>query len=193
MTGRFEEGYTELQRAIRLDPLSSPIRFAMGCAYWTVYRFDEAIASLEKAVELDLHFQVGQSALAHSWLGYISMYTSQYERAIKEMQEGVQFFQGASAVVGSLGEVYAVAGKADEARRIVEELHQLSQHQYVSSYPVARVYVALGEKQEAIRWLETAYAEHCAFMMLVKVDPRRSELHSEPRFQELLRRMNLSE
>ena len=188
MTGRFEEGYTEIKRAIRLDPLSSPIRFAMGCAYWSAHRFDEAIAALEKAVELD-----SESALAHAFLGYISMYTSRYERGIEEMQVGIQLTQGASAVVGSLGEVYAAAGKRDEAQRTLERLHQLSTQQYVSSYPVARIYMALGEKEEAFRWLETAYAEHSAMMMLVKVDPRFSELHADPRFQDILRRMNVQD
>jgi TolB-like protein/Tfp pilus assembly protein PilF len=188
MTGRFEEGYTEIKRATRLDPLSSPIRFAMGCAYWTAHRFEEAIASLEKAVELD-----SESALAHAFLGYISMYTSQYERAIEEMQKGIRLSQGASAVVASLGEVYAAAGKRDEAQRILESLHQRSRHQYVSSYPVARTYMALGEKEEAFHWLEEAYAEHSAMMMGVKVDPRFGELHPEPRFQELLRRMDFPE
>jgi TolB-like protein/Tfp pilus assembly protein PilF len=188
MTGRFEEGYTEIKRAIRLDPLSSPIHFAMGCAYWSAHRFGEAITSLQKAVEFD-----SGSALAHAFLGYISMYTSQYERAIEEMREGIRLSQSASAVVASLGEVYAAAGKRDEAQRILDNLHQLSHHQYVSAYPVARTYMALGEKEEALRWLETAYAEHSAMMMLVKVDPRFSELHSDPRFQDILRRMNVQD
>ncbi len=153
-------------------------------SYWSAHRFDEAVAALEKAVEFD-----SESALAHAFLGCISMYTSRYERAIEEMQGG-QLSHGASAVVASLGEVYAAAGGRDEAQRILKKVHQLSRHQYVSSYPVARTYMALGEKEEAFHWLKKAYAEHSAMMMLVRVDPRFSELHFEPRFEDLLRRMN---
>jgi hypothetical protein len=75
------------------------------------------------------------------------------------------------------------------AQRILERLHQLSRHQHVSSYPVARTYMVLGEPEEAFRWLEAAYAEHSALMMLVKVDPRFSDLHADRRFQDILRRM----
>ena len=93
--------------------------------------------------------------------------------------------------VGSLGEVYAAAGKRDEAQKILEKLDQLSRHEYVPSYPVARIYMALGEPEEALRWLETAYTEHSAMMMLVKVDPRFGELHPDRRFRDILRRMKL--
>jgi len=63
-------------------------------------------------------------------------------------------------------------------------------NQYVTSYPVARIYMVLGETEEAFRWLEAAYSEHSAMMVFLKTDPRFAELHPEPRFQELLRRMS---
>jgi len=188
LSGRFEEGYAEMKRAIRLEPLSSSMYFGMGCVYWSAHRFDEAIVALQKAVELE-----PQNALARGVLGYIFMYEKQYERAIQELEHSVRLSQGASAVVASLAEVYAVAGERDKAQTILEQLERLSTHQYVSPYPVARIHMSLGKRDEALRLLEVAYAERALMMVDLKVDPRFIELHSEPRFQVLLRRVNLSE
>jgi TolB-like protein/Tfp pilus assembly protein PilF len=186
--GRFEEGYTELQRAIRLDPLSGAIRFALGCVYWSAHRFDDAMAALEKAIELD-----PGNALAHSVLGYTLTHCSQNARAIAELQYAMQLAPESSTFIASLGEVYAAAGHLDEARKILEQLVRLSTERYVSAYPVARIYMALGDKEQGFRWLERGYEERAAMMIFMKLDPRFAEVHSDPRFQDLLRRMNLSE
>jgi TolB-like protein len=188
LAGRFEEGYTELQRAIRLDPLSSAIHLALGCVYWSAHRFDDAIAALEKAIELD-----SGNALARSILGYILMYKSQNARAIFELQHAIQLAPESSTFIASLAEVYAMAGRLDDAHKILDQLVRLSKERYVSAYPVARIFMALGDKEQAFRWLETGYTEHAGMMIFVKLDPRFSEVHSDPRFQDLLRRMNLSE
>ena len=188
LSGRFEEGYTEMKRAIRLDPLSSAMYFGMGCACWAAHRFEEGIEALEKAVELE-----PENALARGVLGYLFMYKTQYERAIEQLEQSVRLSQGASTIVASLGEVYAVAGKRDKAQAILEQLERLSKHQYVTAYPVARIYMSLGNKEEAFRRLENGYLERAAMMVDLKVDPRFTELHAEPRFRDLLRRMNLGE
>jgi tetratricopeptide (TPR) repeat protein len=153
------------------DPLSSPMHFALASAYCTAHRFDEAIEALARAVELE-----SENALAHALLGYTLMYKSRYE-SVEELQKGVQLSENASAIVACLGEVYAAMGKRDEAHMILEQLHRVSKHQYVTSYPVARIYMALGETEEALRWLEAAYSEHSAMMVFLKTDPRFAELH----------------
>jgi TolB-like protein/Tfp pilus assembly protein PilF len=183
--GRYEEGYTELQRAIRLDPLSSPVHLGMGFVYWSAYRFDQAIVELEKSIQLD-----PGNALAHAVLGYTLMHKSLYAHAIEELQKAVDLSHSASSIVASLAEAYAAGGNHHEAQKILEELKHVSKQRYASPYPVARIYMALGKKEEAFRWLENAYAEHAAMMFFLKIDPRFSELHSEPRFLDLLRRMN---
>jgi hypothetical protein len=104
-----------------------------------------------------------------------------------------QLAPDASTIVPSLGEVYAAAGRSDEAEKILDQLETLSRQRYVSAYPVARIHIALCKKEEAFRWLEAACDEHAAMMICLKVDPRFTELHSEPRFQDLVRRVNLGE
>jgi len=184
LMGRYEEGYTELKRAIRLDPHSGVIHCSLGFVYSCSRRFDQAIEELEKALELD-----PDSADAHGVLGYTYMYKSVHEPAIAELRKGVELSQGASIFLASLGEAYAAAGYRDEAQKTLEQLTEISKQRYVMPYPVARIYLALGKKDEALRLLETAYAERAALMVFLKID-RLDDLRSEPRFQELMRRMN---
>ncbi len=106
------------------------------------------------------------------------------------MRKGVELSQGASAFVAVLGEACAAAGYRNEANDILEQLRELSKQQYVMPYYVSRIYGALGQKDEAFRWLETAYRERATNMIYLQTDSRLDGLRSDPRFQELLRRMN---
>ena len=89
-----------------------------------------------------------------------------------------------------LGEAYAVAGRCDEAQRVLEQLDQLSKQRYVTPYVVGRIYATLGQKNEAFHWLETAYQQRAEWMVLLKVDACFDDLRPDPRFQDLMRRMN---
>jgi TolB-like protein/Flp pilus assembly protein TadD len=185
LMGRYEEGYTELKRAIRLDPHSGVIHCSLGFVYSTARRYEQAIEQLEKALELDPGMAGAQGVL-----GYTYLFKSMYEPAIAALRKGVELSQGASVFLASLGEAYAAAGSRAEAQKTLEQLTELSKQRYVMPYPVARIYTALGKKDEALRWLETAYRERAALMVFLKIDPRLDDLRSEPRFQDLLRRMN---
>jgi hypothetical protein len=79
------------------------------------------------------------------------------------------------------------------ARNILVQLQQLSKQRYVTPCLVAQIYAALGETDAALRWLEIAYRERAAWMIILKVDPRFDGLRSEPRFEDLVRRMNFGE
>ncbi len=183
--GRYEESYTELQRAIRLDPHSSIIHTILGYVYIVSRRYDQAIAQLVKTIELDETF-----APAHCYLGLAYMYKSMHEPAIAAMQKGFQLAHGSSFLLTWLGEAYAAAGYGNEAQKILEQLSEISKQRYVTPYFVARIYAALGKKDEALTWLETAYSERAPFMIYLKIDPRFDDLRSDPRFHDLLRRMN---
>lgn len=78
-----------------------------------------------------------------------------------------------------------------EAWQIVNKLKVMSQRVYVSPLHMALVYTGLGERDRALVWLERAYKDRSNFMSRLKVDPRFDPLRSDPRFQNLLRRMNL--
>jgi TolB-like protein/tetratricopeptide (TPR) repeat protein len=183
--GRYEEGYTELKRAIRLDPHFSNAHFGLGFVSWYARRYDLAIEEFEKALELD-------PDAPHSYWGLGSTYLckSLHERAIAAARRAVKLSQEAPIAIAFLGEAYAAAGQSDEAYKILEQFRELSKQRSVMPYFVGRIYAALGKKDEAFHWLETAYQERDAWMVFLKTDPRLDNLRPDPRFQDLLRRMN---
>ena len=90
-----------------------------------------------------------------------------------------------------LGHAYAKAGKSAEARQILDNLHRLAEKQYIQPYGFALIHVGLGENDAALRWLEKAYQDRNGWMPFLQVEPRFDPLRSDPRFQDLLHRMNL--
>ena len=185
LMGRFEEGISELNRAIRLDPTSSVTQWSLGFVYCLAGQYDQGIEQLENVLELDSNF-----SWAHFLIGFAYMRKSMFEAAITASKKGVELLPGSTLCLASLGEVYAAAGYLDDARSTLDKLEELSKHQYVTPCMLARVYLALGKKEEAFRWLETGYRTHAAMMAYLRVDPQLDCLRSDPRFRDLLRRMN---
>jgi TolB-like protein/Flp pilus assembly protein TadD len=183
-TGRYEEAYAEVQRALRLDPLSSITNAYAGRVYFYGRRYDQAIEQLQKALEMD-----PKSGSAWGVLGWAQSCKSLHQSAIASLRKACEIWPG-SAPVAWLGQVYATAGYRDEAQKILDQLQELSKQQYVTQYEVGRIYAALGQKDEAFRRLETAYEQRSNWMVFLKVDPLFDDWRSDPRFQELMRRMN---
>jgi TolB-like protein/Tfp pilus assembly protein PilF len=183
--GRYEEGFTELKRAIRLDPHSITFMILGSILFFVARRCDQAAEQLEHALELDASL-----AQAHSMLGLTYAHLSMHERAITAAQRAVDLAQGAPFFVGFLGDVYAALGCRDEAQKILEQLHELAKQRYVAPYSVGVLCASLGKGEEALDWLETAYRRHDPLMVCLKTDPRVDGLRSDPRFRDLMRRMN---
>jgi len=184
MVGRNEEAYAEVQRSIRLDPCSSPVYFCMGIVHWAARRYDQALEQFDKAIELE-----PSNALAHGLQADTYLVRSQYNSAITCYQKSIQFSQGASSFIAALGDAYARQGNVEAARNILVRLSNLTKEKYVTPYIVARLNLSLGNKDEALACLETAYQWRDSFMVFMKVDPLLDGLRPDPRFQDLLRRM----
>jgi len=183
--GRYEESYAEFKRAIRLDPHNTYTYATFGFVCYLTRRYDEAIDHFRKSLELDPG--IGQ---AYCGLGWAYTYKSMNDAAIEAVSKALELSPRASLFLGFLGEVHAAAGHQEEAQKILVRLQELSKTQYVSPHFVGRIYLTLGKKEEALTWLETAYRERAALMVLLKTDPRFDELRPDPRFQGLMRRMN---
>jgi len=183
--GRHEEAYTECQRAIRLDPLSIPIRCVFGTAHFFARRVDQAVEQFQKALELDANYSWAYALLSAGHLG-----NPNPDLAIDAAQMAVQLSPASSLYLGDLAEAYAVSGQREKAQQILDRLHELAKHQYVTPYFLARTYLALGRQHEALNWLETGFRERSPLMFWINSDFRLDPLRSEPRFQELIHRMN---
>jgi tetratricopeptide (TPR) repeat protein len=183
MMGRYEEAYTEFQRAIRLDPLAvSQNLLGFNCLY--ARRYDQAVSEFVKILELD-----PQDGPALCGLGWAYSWKGLHELAIAALQKGVNLWPGTSPLT-MLADAYAAAEQRDDAQKVLEQLFVLSKERYVTPYGVAKIYNALGQKDEALRWLETSYQQQAEWLLLLKVDARFDDLRSNPRFQDLMRRMN---
>jgi len=184
LMGRYEEGYTELKRATRLDP--HPIlNQSLGFVFFFAGRYDQAIEQFEKALELDPTL-----AQAHCVLGLTYAYKGIHDSAIAAGQKAVELSHGAALFVACLGLAYAEAGLREETQKTLEELDRLSQQQYLSPYVLARIYEALGRRNEALDCLEEAFLERAAFMVCLKTDRRFDDMRPDRRFQDLLRCMS---
>ena len=178
--GRHDQAIAEIKRAQELDPLS-PLMLAIGgevCNY--AHRYDQAIQQCRKALELDLNY-----ALAHRNLARALHGKRMYEEAASEYVKADRAWGNAYPLDLALAQ--ALRGKRDEALKILRE--QSSQSKLDPETAVL-VYLTLGEKQEALKWLEEAYEKHDAYAAFWNVSPALDPLRSEPRFQRILRRMN---
>ena len=185
--GRLDEALVEHRRALESDPLSLVINAALGNTLYFRRQYDQAIEQFRRTLEMDPNFP-----LAHLGLGMAYEQKGMYAAAIAGLQKATELFEGEPIGLAALGHAYAVSGKKEEARKILEELDQLRKRRYVSAYYFAAIYAGLGEKDQAWAWLEKAYEERASWLNVrFKVDPRFDSLHSDPRYQDLLRRMKI--
>jgi len=148
--------------------------------------YDQAIAQFQKALELEPNFPLAQAGLALAYAG-----KGQLPQALVEARKGRQIAQAADAplVLATVSGVNAVAGERGEAEKQLKELVEISNHRYVCPYEVATGYVALGNYEEALRWLEKAYQARSGWMPFLRTDPRFDPVRSDPRFAALVRRV----
>jgi serine/threonine-protein kinase len=184
---RFDEATKELRRAEELDPLSSIIGVNLADTFLYARRYDEAIAQYQRVLSLDPNFQ-----FVHINLGWAFHSKGMYREAIAEYRKALELSYDPLAN-GYLAFSLAKSGQRDAATKLLNQLKLESGERYVQSYVIAIVYIGLGEKDEALNWLEKDIAEHSAQAPFYAVAPELDDLRSEPRFKEMLKRMNLPE
>jgi eukaryotic-like serine/threonine-protein kinase len=184
--GRFEESIAEGKRAQALDPVSPSISRNLGFVYYLARRYDQAIEEYQRALELDPNF-----FFAHWQLGRAYADKSMFEQAIAESQKAVELSGHGPGAVGGLGYVYAASGRRGETQQVLDELKELAKQRYVSPYSVAAIYARLGDKDAAFEWLEKAYREGAYGILFLKSVPEWDGWRSEPRFQDVMRRVGL--
>ena len=178
--GRFDDAIVEGKRAVELDPLSLVINTDMGSDYYYARRYDEAIAQLHKTLEMDPGFYI-----AHLVLGQVLDAKGDRDAAIVECQKA-RALNDDPSVLGVLARAHGLSGRKMEAEKILDHLKKLSQERYVAAYSFALVYLGLGDKEEALRWLEQSYQD-CAGSDIgyIRVDPLLDPLRGDPRFEAL--------
>src|SRR5437868_3742328 len=182
--GRFEDAIAEGKRAVELDPLSLVINTDLGSNYNYARRYDEAIAQLRKTLEMDAGFYI-----AHVVLGQALDAKGARDAAIVEYQKA-RALNDDPSVLGVLGRAYVLSGNKMEAEKILDQLKELSKQRYVAAYSFALVYLGLGDKEEALRWLEQSYQDRAGSDIgYIRVDPLLDPLRGDPRFEALAKKI----
>lgn len=183
--GRTSEAIAEMRRAESLDPLSLIISADMADVLLIARRYDEAIQQSRKTMEMDPQF-----AVAHYQLGQAFVQKHMYDKGIAELQTAVGFSGGNKTFRSALAYAYAASGRRNEALEILNDLKNRLNNGFSNASEIALIYVGLDEKDQALAWLEKAYGER--FNPSVLIRPCFDPLRSDPRFQDLLRRIGLS-
>ena len=191
-TGRSQEAVEEMEGARRLDPLSPFTVAIAGNVYFAIRKYDDAIRALQFALEIDPQYQMAHTRLAWNWQA-----KGEYEKAIDQFrlayspeprssQGGEKNFHRLKAAYATRG----VTGYWRESLAIALEAHKPGTH--YGTDEIAAIYARLGETDKALDWLEEGYAVHDPYVFFwIAVSPAYDSLRSQPRFQKLLRDLNL--
>jgi DNA-binding winged helix-turn-helix (wHTH) protein/TolB-like protein/Tfp pilus assembly protein PilF len=185
-TGRHAEALPKIKRARELDPLNLRINALEGLFLLHAGQTDEAITKLRKTLELDPN-----SRLANMFAARAYSEKGMFAEAVTATRKARELSNVSSEPI-AFG-VYALAksGKVTEARAALDELLKLSNNRYVPPYHIALAYNALGEREKALDYLEKGFADQDVRMVFLRVEPKWNNLHSEPRFIDLIKRMRL--
>ena len=184
--GRHEEAIARFKSSQELDPLSLIINVAVGWALYFARRYDQAIEQLRKTLELDPNYPV-----THWILGLVYRGTGRYQLAITEGEKAVALSGGSPLMRAALAHTYAAANRTRDSLEVLDELTSLTTQKYVSSYFFAGIYIGLGERGQALKWLEKAFEENSHWLIYLHIDPSMEIVHDDPRFRSLLHRFGL--
>ena len=185
--GRNEEALRDAQRSRELDPLSLPFHTAYATVLIGAGRYDEAIAVCQEALRMNPGFFWAHQ---HLWRGYAQK--GRFEEALAEARASFSA-QGDGEVVKALERGQRQAGYAGAMRAAADTLAARARTRYVMAFSVALLYANAGEKEAAIDWLERAYQQHGALLEYIRISPEFEALRPDPRYQDLLRRLNLAD
>jgi TolB-like protein/Flp pilus assembly protein TadD len=182
--GRFDEAIAEVKRGVELDPLSPIINSDLGRTLTMARRYDEAIAQLRKTLAIDPTFFIGRLSLA-----FALQQKGDLPAAIAEYTRAQQLSDDLRARV-ALATAKAQSGDKEAAAQMLAELEELSRHRDVRAYWRALLYLGLGNRDEAICWLEQSFANHDGQPIAnIKVDPLLDSLRGDPRFEALVQKV----
>jgi TolB-like protein/Tfp pilus assembly protein PilF len=179
---QWDRVFAEANRALELDPLSLIINADVGANLAAGRRFDDAILSARKTLQMDERFPYG-----HLVLGQALQLKGDLKGATAEFQRAVDLDANDTGALAYLGQAVARAGRRDEAEKILARLTEMAKSHYVGSYSFAILYLGLGDKEQATNWFERGYQDHAGTDVgFIHVDPLLDDLRGYPPFDKLV-------
>ena len=186
--GRFDEAEHEIKQALELEPLAVAIQANLAGVYVFGRKYDLAIEQALKAFELD-----SAHPTARFWVGFAFVAGGKYTDAISVCESALAADRSNQDCLQVVGYAYAKMGRRPEAEAVIRKFDEIAAKQYSVAYRPAAIYGLLGDKDKAFAALEKSLDAHDWDIGLIKVDPFVDSLRDDPRFKDLLRRMNLTE
>jgi eukaryotic-like serine/threonine-protein kinase len=189
--GRMAESAAETKRAVDLDPVDDDL---IDCLCWHSFAARQYNNSIRMA--RDLLIRVPDDTWEMAVLGWDYEQKGMQEQAIAEFKKAVELTDKSSPIfspfyLAGLAHAYALAGRRSDAEQVLQGLLERARQSYVSPFDIALIYTALGQKDTAFAWMTNAMAERSTWLVYSKWEPRLDPLRSDPRFQDLLRRIGL--
>ena len=184
LLGRNDQAISEMKKAKDLDPLSLIINADLAELFLIARSYDESIQQSRRTIEMDANF-----ALAHNQLAQAYLQKQMFTAAVAELQKAIQISGGSPTFTANLARAYAAMGRRKEAAELLDDLKKHPNPGYSGASEIAAVYVALGENDKAMTWLEKGFEER--FNPGVLLRPGFDPIRSDPRFQTLLHRIGL--
>jgi TolB-like protein/Tfp pilus assembly protein PilF len=182
---RYDEAVTLAMRAQELDPLTH--RADLAATLLRAGRHREALDSALTAIQFEPDYPLGLSTL-----GWAYLKNGMVEQGIGGLERASRLTPGNTMHLAQLGQAYAMTGKPEKALAVLQELEELAKQRYVSPYHLAYVYTGMGEHDRAVELLERAYRERAGSVYGIKGSFLFTDLRPHPRFQALLKQMNLA-
>jgi TolB-like protein/tetratricopeptide (TPR) repeat protein len=183
---RLQQAHEENSRTLALDPVSPLFNTVRAEIYYNARQYDEAIAQARRTIE-----QYPSYWLAYIWLGTAYREKKMYKDALEQFSQARKLSGNHPVMIALYGHALALSGDTVGARKALADLQRMAYSRYVSSLYFAAIYIGLGEKSRALDWLDKAYKERNDRLVYLNVDPVADPLRSEPRFQNLMKRLHL--
>lgn len=187
-TGRHDEAIREMSRALELEPLD----LTMSALFSQMLRFsrqnDRAIEQAKKTLDLEPEFVLGVYVL-----GQALMIEGKYQEAIEISEKVLSKNPNRQLILENAGYGYAKSGRRKEAEEIIAKFREIGKTDFIATYYTAIIYTALGDKDKAFAELQTAAENKDWSMQQMNVDPLMDPLRDDPRFKDLLKKLNLPE
>ena len=184
--GRFDEAFQESEKARKLDPLSLIIAVDNGQILYYSRQYDRAIAKFRTVLDRDANFRTGLMIGPYDQKGM-------FADALADCERWRRSYGDSPFNLSILAYIYGRSGQPARARHALAELQALNRRQPMDPAVISWAYLGLGDNDQALAWLEKAYAQHSNAMVTLKVEPRYDPLRSDPRFHDLMRRVGLAQ